>query len=106
MTVGTVAYNAALGTSDSAVITAAADTLLSGIVAINGTGSSAALNLSVHRGSGQTETLASALNVPADSAIRPVDMAKMALGAVLLRIGDTLHASASAATTVTLLAFE
>jgi hypothetical protein len=102
--VGAVAYNAALGTSDSAVITAAADTLLSGIVAINSTGSAATVNLSVHRG--KTETLASALNVPADSVIRPVDMAKMALGAVLLRIGDTLHANASAATTVTLLAFE
>jgi hypothetical protein len=62
------------------------------------------VSLTVARANGQSETLASSLNVPANSGVRPVDMAKMAYGAVLLRTGDVLRGSASAATAVTLYA--
>jgi hypothetical protein len=103
---GTIHYSGQPGTSDSALITADADMILTGLVASNATGGAATLSLHVLRSSGQTETLATALPVGAGAAQQVVDNGRMTYSGVLLRSGDALHGSASAASTVTLLAFE
>ena len=103
---GLIHYSGQPGTSDGALITASSDLILTGLVASNATGGAATVSVSLHRANGQVETFATALPVAAGAAEQIVNNSLMALGGVLVRNGDSLHGSASAGATITVLAFE
>ena len=88
------------------LISAGADTIITGLFAWNTTGTAATMNLSVQRASGQTEQLTTAFPVGAGMGAQVLEDRLMYLRGVLLRSGDSLHGSASAASTVSFLAFE
>jgi hypothetical protein len=94
----------AIGTN--LVLTAPPTTTGANPPAANTSGTSVTLNLSVHRAiSGTVETLASALPVPAGQASSLVEDRLLALEEIVLDPGDSLHGSAGAAASVTVLAF-
>jgi hypothetical protein len=79
--------------------------ILSHVVATNLTGAAATLTMTVHRViSGQTEPVCTALSVGASVMEDVLNPAKLAYGGLRLDAGDTLHASASAAASVTVTA--
>jgi hypothetical protein len=100
-------YNGQPGTSDAALYTASGSpAAFPNLVAVNATSGAVTVSLSVHRAvSGVTETICSALSVPAHGAVSLLDDHELALEEVLLEPGDSLHGSASAATSVTVTAF-
>jgi hypothetical protein len=100
-------YNGQPGTSDAALVTASGTPkTFANLVAVNATGAAVTLSLSVHRSvSGVVETIANALSIPANSAVSLLDDHELALEEVELEPGDSLHGSASAATSVTVTAF-
>jgi hypothetical protein len=111
--VGLIHYNAQPGTSDAALFTPTSDVILSGLLAYNSTGTDRTVTVHVIRGtSGQDESIASAVTVPAGAAVRLIDPSKLALGGIVLRAAsgpypaDVLKGSASAATAVNLIAYE
>lgn len=103
---GQIHYNTTLPATDTALISAGADTIITGLFAWNTTGTAATMNLSVQRASGQTEQLTTAFPVGAGMGAQVLEDRLMYLRGVLLRSGDSLHGSASAASTVSFLAFE
>jgi hypothetical protein len=111
--VGTLHYSAQPGTSDATLYTPSSNTVLTGLIAYNTGGTDRTVTVHVVRGaSGQDDSIASAVSVPAGTAVKLIDPAKLALGGIVLRAADgpyaadLLKGSASAATAVTLLAFE
>lgn len=102
----TILYNAQPTTSDAVLYTATSDTPFSHVVAQNATGGAATVTLSVHRSlSGAVETIASALSVPATSALSLLNGRLLTYNEVILYSGDTIHGLASAGTTITVLVF-
>jgi len=106
--VGSIVYNAQPGTSDAALFTAGSSgAILPNVVAVNATDAAVTLNLSVVRAiSGVTETICSALSIPAASAQAIIYANFMADGGVFLLDGDSLHGSAGTASALTVIAFE
>jgi hypothetical protein len=110
---GSIVYNAQPSASDATLVTPASDTIISGILAVNATGTDRTLTLHVTRAaSGTDEPIVTSLPVPANSAVPVIDKAKLAYGGVLLRAAhapysaDLLKGSASAATSITLIAYQ
>jgi hypothetical protein len=104
---GATHYNSVLTTTDQAVFTpTSADAILRTVLAVNSTASAATVNLSVSRSAG-TETLASAVSVPANSTVQLVDGRLQALGGVVVHANaEAVHASAGTASAITLLLAE
>lgn len=102
-------YNGQPATSDAALIaapSAGTTKAFANLVAVNTTSGAVTLSLSVVRaGSGVTETICSALSLPAHSAVSLLDDPRLALEEVVLDVGDTLHGLASAGTSITVTAF-
>jgi hypothetical protein len=102
-------YNGQPGTSNATLISApsAGNTkAFANLVAVNTTGGAVTLSLKVVRSiSGVTETICSALSLPANSAVSLLDDPRLALEEVVLDAGDTLQGSASAGTSITVTAF-
>lgn len=102
----TILYNAQPSTSDAVLYTATSDTPFSHVVAQNATGGAATVTLSVHRSiSGAVEPIATALSVPATSALSLLNGRLLTYNEVILYNGDTIHGLASAGTTITVLVF-
>lgn len=101
-----ILYNAQPATSDAALYTATSDTPFTHVIAQNATGGAATVTLSVHRAlSGAVETIASALSVPANSALSLIQDRLLADEEVILYANDTIHGLASAGSTITVLVF-
>jgi hypothetical protein len=100
-------YNGQPGTSDAALVTASSTPLtFSNLIAVNATSGAVTLSLSVIRAiSGVTETICSALSIPAHSAVSLLTDYELELGEIVLDNGDALHGSAGAATSITVTAF-
>jgi len=90
-------YNGQPGTSDAALVTASSTPLtFSKLIAVNPTAAAVALSLSVIRAiSGVTETICSALPIPARSAVSLLTDYELAENEVVLDPNDALHGSAS-----------
>ena len=101
-----ILYNAQPSTSDAALYTASANTPFTKVIAQNATGGAATVTLSVHRAiSGAVETIASAVSVPANSALSLIEDRLLADEEFILYNNDSIHGLASAGTTITVLVF-
>jgi hypothetical protein len=105
--VGTIVVNPVQpGTADSILYTSAVNGATIGhVFATNVTGGPVTLTLTIHRAiSGNVETIANALNIGASTMQDVLNDVLLALGELVFFTGDTLHASASAAASVTVTA--
>lgn len=100
-------YNGTPSTSDAALVTASGTPVVfSHLIAVNTTGSAATITLSVNRSvSGVVETIASALSLPAHSAVSLEYDRLEALGEIVLDSGDTLHGLQGTSSAITVTAF-
>lgn len=103
---GAIRYNAQPGTAAAALFTAETEVVIGGLFAVNATKEDQTLTLSVRRAHGGVEPLLTAEVIEAGTARHVVNMTWMAHQGVLLRPGDSLNGSASAAKAITLLAHE
>lgn len=103
---GTIVYSGQPVKSDAALVDAARDIIIGGLIAVNATDTDQAVTLSVHRADGRVEPLATAAPVEAGTAGPVLNMAWTHHQGILLRAGDSLRGSASAAKAITLLAYE
>lgn len=100
-------YNGQPGTADAALYTdSSTPAVFTKLIAVNATSGAVTLSLSVIRSiSGVTETICSALSIPAHSAVSLLDDHELAENGVVLDPADALHGSAGAATSITVTAF-
>jgi hypothetical protein len=105
---GAVLYTGQPGTSDSALYTASGSGVIAaGIFVQNATESDAQVTLTVHRAtSGTIEALVTSLDVPAGYAGQVLDQGMLAYAGLMLRVGDSLHGSCSAASSVSVTVHE
>jgi hypothetical protein len=103
---GTIVYTGQPGSTDTVLYTGpAGGIILSQIYAANLTGSPVPLTMTVQRViSGQTEPVATALSIGADTMQELLNPGRLAYGGLRLDAGDTLHASAGTAEAVTVTA--
>jgi hypothetical protein len=100
-------YNGQPATSDAALVTASGSAkVFANLIAVNATSGAVTLTLTVVRSiSAVTETICSALSIPAHGAVSLLDDPRLALEEVVLEPGDALHGLASAGSSITVTAF-